>query len=130
MPILNLHEFNFPDASAATLTPLTMMRTVTVLPIVLRWNPNNNDGLFLMSLRVFFFNSLRQLSQRLPRTTAGIGAPLAPARTLEKRELSDVDDTASGTDWLMLNSQQYLMHCLQHRKKRQKGQTLQCAGTL
>lgn len=36
-----------------------------------------------------------------------------------KEELSDVDDTASGTDWLMLNSQQYLMHCLQHRKKRQ-----------
>lgn len=37
-----------------------------------------------------------------------------------KEELSDVDDTASGTDWLMLNSQQYLMHCLQHRKKRHK----------
>ncbi|KAI9535382.1 hypothetical protein NQZ68_002936 [Dissostichus eleginoides] len=34
-----------------------------------------------------------------------------------KEELSDVDDTASGTDWLMLNSQQNLMHCLQHRKK-------------
>lgn len=33
-----------------------------------------------------------------------------------KEELLDVDDTASGTDWLMLNSQQYLMHCLQHRK--------------
>lgn len=31
-----------------------------------------------------------------------------------KEELSDVDDTASGTDWLMLNCQQYLMHCLQH----------------
>lgn len=37
-----------------------------------------------------------------------------------KEELSDVDDTASGTDWLMLNSQQYLMHCLQHRKKHHK----------
>ena len=41
---------------------------------------------------------------------------VAPA--LMKEELSDVDDTASGTDWLMLNNQQYLMHCLQHRKKR------------
>lgn len=41
-----------------------------------------------------------------------------------KEELSDVDDTASGTDWLMLNCQQYLMHCLQHRKKRHKALTL------
>lgn len=46
MAILNLHEFNFPDASAATLTPLTMMRTVTVLPIVSPWKQNNSNGLF------------------------------------------------------------------------------------
>lgn len=66
----------------------------------------------------FFFNSLCRLSQRLQRTATGISAALAPAWSSRKRELSDVDDTASGTDWLMLNSQQYLMHCLQHRKKR------------
>lgn len=35
-----------------------------------------------------------------------------------KEDLCDVDDTASGTDWLMLYSQQYLMHCLQHQKRR------------
>lgn len=34
-----------------------------------------------------------------------------------EEKLSDADDTASGTDWLMLKCQQYLMHCLQHRKK-------------
>lgn len=41
---------------------------------------------------------------------------------LVEERASDVDDTASGTDWLMLNSQQYLMHCLQHRKKRHQAQ--------
>lgn len=46
MLILNLHEFNFPDASAATLTPLTMMRTVTVLSFVSPWNREQNNGPF------------------------------------------------------------------------------------
>lgn len=72
----------------------------------------------------FFFSFPRRLSQRLLRTVAGIDAPRAPAWMLEKKEPSDVDDTASGTDWLMLNSQQYLMHCLQHRKIRHKAQLL------
>lgn len=36
------------------------------------------------------------------------------------KSLLDVDDTASGTDWLMFFTQQYLMHCLQHRKKHLK----------
>lgn len=52
-----------------------------------------------------------------PKYVLNYPAFLAPALRV-KEELSDVDDTASGTDWLMLNSQQYLMHCLQHRNKR------------
>lgn len=62
-----------------------------------------------------------------PKCVINYSAFVAPALTLVKAELSDVDDTASGTDWLMLNSQQYLMHCLQHRKKRHKVRLLLCS---
>lgn len=75
-----------------------------------------------------FSSFFRRLSHRLLDSAARISPPFAPAWMSESKELSDVDDTASGTDWLMLNSQQYLMHCLQHRKKRHKAQLLQCAS--
>lgn len=37
---------------------------------------------------------------------------------VERQELSDADDTASGTDWMLQRDHQSLMHCLQHRKRR------------
>lgn len=65
-----------------------------------------------------------------PTCVVDCPASVAPALPLVKEEFSDVDDTASGTDWLMLNSQQYLMHCLQHRKKHQKLWTPLCFDAL
>lgn len=71
-----------------------------------------------MSLGYFCVTPLtiRTCCRRTEKVVVNCCVCAGPA--LMKEELSDVDDTASGTDWLMFNNQQYLMHCLQHRKKR------------
>lgn len=107
----------FPDASAANLTYNDVYCTVST--IVLWFNQGD-------SLHLWLYFSIYTLVIRGDGGEAGVkcfpqrGAFIAPQWCWGEEELSDVDGTASGTDWLMLNSQQCLMHCLQHRKKHQK----------
>ncbi len=77
--------------------------------------------------RLFLFHSSQTVAEE-PQMCCKLFSFCCPCTDVEvKEELSDVDDTASGTDWLMLNSQQYLMHCLQHRKKHHTVRLLLCS---
>lgn len=121
MPILNLHEFTF----QMLLLPswLTMMCTVQYWLLYYCRMKRIVMACFY-EFRLFLFYSSHCCCQRA-KTCCELLTFCCPCTDVGvKEELSDVDDTASGTDWLMLNSQQYLMHCLQHRKKRHTVQLL------
>lgn len=114
MPILNLHEFTF--------QMLLLPSWLTVMCIVqyqlLYYNKMKRIIMASFMSLVMFISLLSLLGNISEGPKYVVNHPAFVALALMvKEELSDVDDTASGTDWLMLNSQQYLMHCLQHHKK-------------
>lgn len=116
MSISNLHEFTFQMLLLPTW--LTMMCTVLYRLLYYGLIKGTACTYGFISLSILLslgetvgkqgWNVFRSVEHLLPQWCWG------------EEELSDVDGTASGTDWLMLNSQQCLMHCLQHRKKHQK----------
>lgn len=95
-----------------------MMHTVQY-SIVLPRDEKNNNACFYVGLFLCHLSSFSDAAGGL-KCVLNSSAFDATALILMKEELCDADDTASGTDWLMLSRQQYLMHCLQHRKERHK----------